>query len=680
MKSTTISSVAYVLILSAVVFWSASCGSAETEKQPTPEPEQEFPVLTADQLEGRIHAPDFPAGLEWLNSANPISIEHLRGKIVLLSFWTFSSINCMHVMPDLKKLEDKYARELVVLGVHSARFTNEKDAAAIRDAILRHEVKHPVVNDTGLQIWQQYGIKTWPSFAIINPVGRVVGMHSGEDVYDLFDNVIGQVVAHFDSSGNLTHSAVAFGSEALTQEQSLLKYPGKIIADPAGRRLFISDSNRNRVIATGIDGRIDFVIGSGIQGNQDGSFAEARLNRPQGLALADDILYIADTENHRIRAANLKSKKVSTVLGTGLRARESNAAASATEVALNSPWDLTLVDEMLYIAMAGSHQIWIADTDSWEAHPFAGSGQEARIDGPLLQSALAQPSGIAGDGSKLYFADSETGSIRAANLEVAGRVSTIVGTDLFDHGDVDGDSATARLQHPQGVFYYDGLIYVADTYNHKIKLVDPVRRTATTLIGNGMRGFKDGSFSEAEFNEPSGLVMIGNRLYIADCNNHQIRVADLHTRTVSTLRFSDLAPVAERTMDTFAGREIKLQPNKVRPGAARISIGLSLPEGYNLYDLAPFYVDFKSSNEDAAELTAAPADIRLNRSTGEFEIPVIAGEGEATITLEVVVYLRKSDSQACLYDMIRLQIPVVSDPKGSSMFGVNIPIRTQPRL
>ncbi len=680
MKVVTISSIFRALVWSAVVFWSASCGSAQTEKQTPPEPGQEFPVLTTDQLEGRIHAPDFPAGLEWLNTANPISIEHLRGKVVLLDFWTFSSINCMHILPDLKQLEDKYARELVVIGVHSAKFANEREVAAIREAILRYEIKHPVVNDHELQIWQQYGVKSWPSFAIINPVGRVVGMHSGEEVYDLFDNVIGQVVAHFDSSGNLTHSAVAFGSEALTQEQSLLKYPGKIIADPVGRRLFISDSNRNRVIAAGIDGKVEFVIGSGIQGNHDGSFAEARLNRPQGLALADDILYIADTENHTIRAANLKSRKVSTVLGTGQQARKHNIAGSGTKVALNSPWDLSLADDDLYIAMAGSHQVWIADTDSWDTRPFAGSGQEARIDGPLLQAALAQPSGITGDGSKLYFADSETSSIRSAEWGETGRVSTIVGTDLNDYGDIDGDSTTARLQHPQGVIYHDGLLYVADTYNHRVKVVDPVKRTAITMIGSGMRGFKDGGFAETEFNEPSGLAIVGEKLFIADCNNHQIRVADLQTRSVSTLRFFDLAPIAERTMDAFSGREIKLQPNKVRPGVARISVGLTIPDGYKFNELAPFFVDFKSSNEDAAELTATPADIRLNRSTGEFEIPIVAGEGEATITLETVVYLYKADSPACLFDMIRLQIPVVADPKGSSMFGVNIPVRTLPRL
>jgi hypothetical protein len=338
------------------------------------------------------------------------------------------------------------------------------------------------------------------------------------------------------------------------------------------------------------------------------------------------------------------------------------------------------VNDNLFIAMAGSHQIWIADTDSWDARPFAGSAQEARIDGPLLQAALAQPSGITGDGKKLYFADSETSSIRSADLGETGHVSTIVGTDLFDYGDIDGDSATARLQHPLGVIHHNGLLYVADTYNHKIKLVDPVKRTATTLIGSGIRGYRDGNFAEAEFNEPSGLAIVGDKIYIADCNNHQIRIADLQTRSVSTLRFTDLKPVAERTMDAFAGREIKLQPNKVRPGAARISIGLSIPEGYKLNELAPFYVDFQSSNEDAAQLTVAPEQIQLNRATGEFEIPIIAGEGEATITLETVVYLCKADSPACLFDMIRVQIPIVADAKGPSMFGVNIPVRTQPRL
>lgn len=658
-----------------------ACGDAQPQGEtPALAPPEEFPVLTEDILEGRVHAPDFPEGLQWLNTENPISMAHLNGKVVLLDFWTYCCINCMHVIPDLRKLEEKYADELIVIGVHSAKFTNEKDSEAIRQAVLRYQITHPIVNDNNFQIWQAYGAKAWPTFAIINPAGRVVGMHSGENVFPLFDNVIDQIVKHFDAKGELSRRKMSFGSEAMKQEQTLLKYPGKITADATAARLYISDSNHNRILATTADGKVEFIIGSGMPGNQDGAFTEARFNRPQGVCRDGDILYIADTENHTIRAANLKSKKVTTVLGTGTQAHQDNVAGVGTNVALNSPWDLLVHDGKLYIAMAGSHQLWVADIDSWQARPYAGSGREARVDSTLLEAALAQPSGITTDGDKLYFADSETSSIRSADFASSGSVSTIIGSDLFDFGDIDGDASAARLQHPLGLLSHDGMLYVADTYNHKIKIVDPVRRTATTFAGTGQPGFKDGDLTIAEFDEPSGLALIGNKLYVADCNNHQIRIIDLGTGTVSTLMFRDLAPVAARTMDNFSGREIKLQPNRIKSGAATISVALVVPDGYKLNELAPFYVDFNSSDQSAVEIVAKPEQIVLNRTTGEFEIPVIAGSGESVITLETVVYLCKADSPACLFDMVRVKIPVTVDPKGPGMFGVAIPVRTLPRL
>lgn len=658
-----------------------ACGNAQPQAETTAStPSEEFPVLTEDVLEGRIHAPDFPEGLQWLNAENPISISHLNGKVVLVDFWTYCSINCMHVIPELKKLEEKYADELIVIGVHSAKFTSEKDSEAIRQAVLRYQITHPVVNDDSFQIWQAYGAKAWPTFAIINPAGRVVGMHSGENVFPLFDNVIGQIVKHFDAKSELSRRKMSFGSEAMKQEQTLLKYPGRIAADATAARLYISDSNHNRILVTALDGKVEFIIGSGMTGNRDGSFTEARFNRPQGVCLDGDVLYIADTENHTIRAANLKSKKVTTVLGTGVQASEYNVAGAGTNVALNSPWDLLVHDGKLYIAMAGSHQLWITDVGSWQARPFAGSSREARVDSTLLEAALAQPSGVTSDGRKLYFVDSETSSIRSADFASSGSVSTIVGSDLFDFGDTDGDASAARLQHPLGVLHQDGKLYVADTYNHKIKIVDPVQRTAKTFAGTGRPGFKDGDLSTAEFNEPSGLTLIGSKLYVADCNNHQIRLIDLGTGMVSTLMFRDLAPVAARTIDNFSGREIKLQPNRIKSGAAMISIALVLPDGYKFNELAPFYVNFKSSEESAVEIVARPEQIVLDRSTGEFKIPVTTGAGESEVTLETVVYLCKADSPACLFDMVRVKIPVTVDPKGPGMFGVAIPVRTLPRL
>ena len=238
------------------------------------------------------------------------------------------------------------------------------------------------------------------------------------------------------------------------------------------------------------EGEILEVIGSGRQGQQDGSFEEAEFFHPQGTYLDGDILYIADTENHTIRKANLTTRMVETILGCGRQANTHNEPGYGTNVCLNSPWDVVKVGEKLYIAMAGPHQLWEADVNTLDAKPYAGSAREARIDGPLLQAALAQPSGITTDGKKLYFADSEVSSIRSADLDPRGKVETIIGEDLFEYGDIDGGRDKARLQHPLGVTYYDGKLYVADTYNSKIKIIDPVKKTSTTYAGTGKSGFE----------------------------------------------------------------------------------------------------------------------------------------------------------------------------------------------
>ncbi len=636
-------------------------------------------VLSEDQLEGETYAPDFPEGLEWLNTTQPVSLEQLRGKIVILDFWTFCCINCMHVLPELKRLEEKYAEEIVVVGVHSAKFTNEKDSEAIREAILRYEITHPVVNDNNLAIWQEYGIKAWPTFILLNPAGRVIGIHSGEGIFDLFDGVIAQAIKYFDENHQLSRRVINFNTEVMKKEKSLLNYPGKITADTSGLRLYFTDSNNNRILGVSTSGQIEIVIGSGMAGNQDGSFAEARFNRPQGVAIDGDVLYVADTENHTIRAANLANKTVTTIFGTGRQARADNVGGTSTTVALNSPWDLLAREGKLYIAMAGAHQIWEADLQSKEAKPFAGSGQEARIDGQLLESALAQPSGITTDGKKVYFADSEVSSIRSADFGADGEVETIVGKDLFEYGDVDGGAQTALLQHPLGVTYRGGLLHVADTYNHKIKVIDPARRTAKTLAGSGRRGLKDGTLTKAEFNEPSGLAFVGDKLYVADCNNHVIRVIDIKTQMASTLQLSNLGLLARQTMDNYNGREIKLQPNKLKPGAGKISFALVLPEGYKLNEQAPFFVDFKSSDTKAISFNATPKQITLNKATGEFEIPVTGTSGSTVVTIETVVYFCKEGGTTCLFDMIRARVPIELDAKGPAMFGVGVNVRALPR-
>lgn len=386
----------------------------------------------------RVHAPELEGGFAWLNTDAPLSIAGLRGKIILLDFWTYCCINCMHVIPDLKRLEAKYANQLVVIGVHSAKFPNEGESENIRQAILRYEIEHPVVNDREFRIWRKYGPRSWPTLVLIDPDGYVVGGISGEGHYDKLDQVISQLVSDFRARDRLNEQPLRLALEKARVANSILSFPGKILADPLRDRLFIADSNHNRIVATTKRGQVLDVAGTGEIGAADSAFSLATFHHPQGMALDGDLLYVADTENHLIRRLDLKTRTVTTIAGTGVQALNDYRRGPAREVALSSPWDLVLEKGILYIAMAGPHQIWAMNLQHEEIGPYAGSSREARIDGPLMEAALAQPSGLTSDGANLYVADSEVSAIRAVSLNPRGNVSTVVGLDLFEFGDVDG--------------------------------------------------------------------------------------------------------------------------------------------------------------------------------------------------------------------------------------------------
>ena len=487
--------------------------------------------MALHQLDGVVHAPEFPLGCTWLNIDAPLTLAKLQGKVVLLDFWTLGCINCMHVLPELKQLEKKYGDALVVIGVHSGKFEGEKQSDAIKKAIVRYEIEHPVINDADFEIWKAYGIRAWPSFMLINPSGRIVGTHSGEGVLALFDKLIGRVIQHFDDKGTLIRSPRI--EQVARDKNEPLLFPGKIFATPD--RLVIADSNHNRVLLTDLEGRVREVIGCGEAGNAEGSFARAKLRRPQGVCLVGNCIYVADTENHVIKEADLTTDVVRTVLGTGEQARRFNEPGTGEMCALNSPWDLVVVQDVMYVAMAGAHQIWRVDIKGWHARPHMGSAREDLEDGPLLAAALAQPSGIIAQKGQLFFVDSESSAVRFGPLDSIGQVETLVGVGLFDFGDCDGVFDSARLQHPVGVTGHQELLYIADTYNHKIKVVDLTKKTATTFAGSGVCGMEDGALLDATFCEPSGISICENRLYVADTNNHAIRIVDLEAGSVSRL-------------------------------------------------------------------------------------------------------------------------------------------------
>ncbi len=439
----------------------------------------------------------------------------------------------MHVFPQLRKLEEKYADELAVVGVHSAKFNAEKATDNVRRAILRYEIDHPVINDSDFMVWRQYAVRAWPTLMFIGPDGKVVGKHEGEFPVDGLDNVLTTMIQEYDAEGLIDRRPMEFRLERDLEWERPLSFPGKVLAAEHG--LFISDSNHNRIVWTDLDGNAQAVFGSGERELKDGPGETSAFYDPQGCALDWPNLFVADTKNHAIRSIDLDTKEVRTLAGIGEQAVGFHGGGNGRFVALKSPWDLAVLGNTLFIAMSGFHQLWKLDLGTSEAVVHAGNGRERITDGPLMRSELAQPSGIVSDGAYLYFADSETSSIRAASVEPGGRVSTLVGLDLFTFGDSDGVGDEVRLQHPLGLDLYQGELWIADAYNNKIKRLNPESKMCESVFGSGRPGFNDGAGESVEFYEPGGVSALDGKLYIADTNNHAIRVADICTGEVATL-------------------------------------------------------------------------------------------------------------------------------------------------
>lgn len=422
----------------------------------------------------------------------------------------------------MRKIEERYAEDVVVIGVHSGKYIAERETPRIREASLRYGITHPIVNDRQFRVWRSYAISAWPTLAVIDRNGYVVGAHAGEFTSEMLHPLLEALVS-MTAEGQKEQSK-HFPPERPGIDPGFLRYPGKVAVD--GERIAISDTGNHRVIVGTLEidkrMRVQHTItqlSSGPKGRVGGPRA---FHSPQGLAFDARKLYVADSENHAVCVIDPASGKATVLAGTGGQLR---TRADRDNGSLSSPWDLVVLDETLYVAMAGVHQLWAIDARTGAARVHCGTGGEDILDGPHSGALLAQPMGITTDGRRLYFADSESNAIRWADVDPDGAVGTIVGTGLFDFGDVDGIGEKVRMQHQQGITRnHDGELLVADSYNDALKWVNVERREARTWL----RGF----------NEPGGVAIGQRSAYIADTNAHRIVVADYETGDMQELEIA----------------------------------------------------------------------------------------------------------------------------------------------
>ncbi|MEJ8658525.1 NHL domain-containing thioredoxin family protein [Streptomyces sp. MS1.AVA.4] len=495
----------------------------------------------APRRRARVRAPELIGKGGWLNTGGKeLTLAGLRGRIVVLDFWTFCCINCLHVLDELRELEEKHRDTMVIIGVHSPKFVHEAEHQAVADAVERYEVHHPVLDDPELATWKQYAVRAWPTLVVIDPEGYVVAQHAGEGHAHAIGRLVAELEAEHEAKGTLRRGDGPYvPPEPVATD---LRFPGKALRLPSGHFL-VSDSTRHQLVELAADGE------SVVRRIGDGEFRE-----PQGLALLPDgRVIVADTVNHALRTYDPGTGAIERVAGTGRQWWQgSPTSGPALEVDLSSPWDVAWWQGKVWIAMAGVHQLWTYDPESGTVEVAAGTTNEGLVDGPAAEAWFAQPSGLAATEDRLWIADSETSALRWIDTE--GVVHSAVGTGLFDFGHRDGDAGRALLQHPLGVTALpDGSVAVSDTYNHALRRYDPATGQVTTLA--------------MDLREPSDAVLDGDEIVVVESARHRLTRLRLPEEAVR------VEAVAHRTQRAAT---------EVAPGTLRLDVIFQAPAGQKL--------------------------------------------------------------------------------------------------
>ncbi|MEU8743304.1 NHL domain-containing thioredoxin family protein [Streptomyces parvulus] len=499
----------------------------------------------------RVRAPQLVGRGGWINTGDQeLSLAALRGRIVILDFWTFCCVNCLHALDELRELEERHRDTVVIVGVHSPKFTHEAEHRAVLDAVERYGVGHPVLDDPERVTWKQYAVRAWPTLAVIDPEGYVVAQYAGEGHAPAIQRLVEELEVQHEAKGTLRRGDAPYVPPR--PEPTALRFPGKGVLLPSGTFL-VSDTTRHQLVELAADGESPVRrIGSGRRGFTDGPAGSAEFSEPQGLALlADGSVVVADTVNHALRRYEPATGDVTTLAGTGRQGRPGGPTRGAARaVDLSSPWDVALWNGRVWIAMAGVHQLWAYDPRDGSVTVTAGTGNEGLVDGPGPEAWFAQPSGLSATEDRLWVADSETSALRWVDL--GGTVRTAVGTGLFDFGYRDGPAARALLQHPLGVTALpDGSVAVADTYNHALRRYEPPTGEVSTLA--------------TDLREPSAAVVVGGDILVVESARHRLTRLRLPQEVLGA-----------------RGGGVRRETTEAAPGTLRLEVAFRAPAGQKL--------------------------------------------------------------------------------------------------
>ena len=640
------------------------------------------PATPRDRV--RLRAPEL-TGRRWINTGgDDLSLEDLRGKIVLLDFWTFCCINCLHVLDELRPIEEKYGDVLVTIGVHSPKFEFERTVEAVDRAVERYGVEHIVLDDPDLVTWQAYTARAWPTLTLIDPEGYIVASMSGEGHSAGLASLIEELVEEHAAKGTLHRGDGPYVPPAPVERD--LSYPGEVIrlSDIPGHEgnLLVADSGHHSLVEYDPTGtQIIQRIGSGGRGREDGAGDTARFSEPGGMtelprALAEQVGYdlvVADTVNHLLRGVRLTGDApvVTTLAGTGEQfmvgandnvvgspGAQAPFEADGPTIRLSSPWDVLWAPatERVIVAMAGNHTIWDFDPATGVIRQLSGTMNEGLRDAtaPGEDAWYAQTSGLSlsADGT-VWLADSETSALRRLDPR-DGTVTTQVGVGLFDFGFQDGPAAEARLQHPLGVAELpDGSVAIADTYNGAIRRYDPVTETVSTLA-RGLEEPSDILVVLPEHTEGDDAEAAEPHLLIAESAAH---------------RLTAIAIPREALVVAEGAQSTKRPTTTINDASLDLEIGFTVPAGQKLDDRwgDPTHLQVSSTPPELITSGAGGEDgltrsLTLNPevASGVLHITVRAaacdGEPGGEIPLHAACHLYQQD----------WGIPVVLEPGGDS--------------
>ena len=600
---------------------------------------------------GHPRAPDLDRVGTWLGTDRPLLLRGaLKGRVVLLDFWTSGCVNCLHALPVYRALEERFrGQPFQVVGIHSGKFDAEKEVSAVAEAMARHGIDHPVGTDSDLVVWDQYAIHGWPTSVLVDARGYAVAWFRGEPKLATLTAWVQAALEDGRARGVLASGPAEFRRPPVG-DTGPLAFPGKVLA-LSGGGLAVADSGHHRLLLLDGSGALVRTVGSGLEGFSDGPADTASFRAPQGLAERDGALYVADTGNHAVRRVDLGTGHVETIAGNGRKAEGAiQPAADARSTALRSPWDLTFLGDRLWIAMAGSHQLFRLDVRSGALSAGAGNGREGLDDGPLLEATFAQPSGLATDGQVLYVADSEASALRRVDPR-AGTVKTLAGEGLFEFGLRDGPLAKARFQHPLGLALADGVLWVSDTFNGAIRRVTLADGQVST-VAHGLA-------------QPGGLTVAAGRLVVADTDRHRLVTVTPGTGALAPLTLTGVTPPSVRGLverPVLATRALPVQHLEdaaVATAGTAVELEVRLPEGHTFTAGAPQRVELSVAGRAApVQQEVTGAALRARAAISSLKTP-----SEAVYTVSLY-YCRDGQGAICLVDRRRLVTRLVPAEAG----------------